>query len=62
MSIKLNESLTKADHSLWFVQSSLQDALAAADPVAAILILQMIAQTSTLKNSVKALQEAVANE
>lgn len=48
----MNENMTKAEHDLEFVIGSLRDELSTCDPVAGIIVLQMIRDAADLCNRV----------
>jgi hypothetical protein len=59
VSERFRELILKTDQALWFVESDLQQALAAAGPVESLIVLDLIAETAKIKNRVKSLQEAI---
>lgn len=57
-----NEALEKASHDAGFLVEDLQAALKAADPVAAIPILQYIEKAATLQREIEALRAALSQK
>lgn len=58
----MNEDLTKATHSMMFAVGSLQDALKRANPVEALLLLEVIEMAAKVQQRIESLAAAIESK
>jgi hypothetical protein len=58
----MNEDLTKATHSMMFAVGSLQDALKRANPVEALLLLELIETAAKVQQRIESLAAAIESK